>query len=178
MFVLNSLMIDLTFLDSIKKLWEKESLEKVEKCILFFKDDGSDEGTEECFIRFCTDFDSAKNKFINDLRDLPLIMKCRVKGDNNSKFGGQQCAEFMRNIQNACDRYLNSTIYSKDNHKSILSEIISRIRSVADNDETYAWKFENKARMVYSETGKDITEEILKSTYYEDIISKKETKIL
>lgn len=166
---MNSLMLDLTFLDTIQRLWNKESLDKLDKCLVVFREDGGDDGTEECFINFCSDFAMARNKFINNMKDLSLIMKCRAKADSDSKFGGQQCAEFMKDIQIACDKYINTTIYSRDNNKSLISQVISKVRDVANKDEKYAWDFESKARRTYLEKGIDITTEILKGSDYERI---------
>ena len=157
-------MPDLTFLENQngKKLWEKDILEKVGQCLHVFKVNGGEEATEDCFTRFCLDFDYAKYRFKNKIKDVNLIMKCRTKADSNSMFGGQQCAEFMAEIQNYCNGYLNATIYS-DKPRSISPVgVIRKIRNMAEASENKAWEFENKARELYASTGKDITLDIIK----------------
>lgn len=157
---------DLTFLLSNKNLWEKDIFQKVEQCIRAFKENKTDESTEPCFTRFCLDFDSAKYDFINKIREIKLIIKCRTKADSNSKFGGQQCAEFMQNIENACINYLNSTIYSNNRSEISLVNVIRGIKNMATSSAAKAWEFENEARDKYASTGKDITLDIIKQTIY------------
>ncbi len=157
---------DLTFLVSEKKLWEKKVFEKIEECISIFKERDNPESKEDCFKIFCLDFESAKYNFMNKIRDIQLIMKCRTKADNNSKFGGQQCAEFMQDIQAACNKYLNTTVYSDNNSGNSQMYVIKSVRDMAKSSEIEAWEFENKARDIYASTGKDITLDIIKQTMY------------
>lgn len=159
-------MPDLTFLNSDKNLWEKKIFKKVEACIDVFKVNANEETTEDCFHEFCLNFDSAKYNFKNKVRDIDLIMKCRTVADNGSKFGGQQCAEFMNDIQNACNKYLNSTIYSNHDHENSTVSVIKKIRNMAEVSEKNAWIFENEARQEYINTGRDRTLEIIKETSY------------
>ncbi len=157
---------DLTFLISDKNLWEKDIFQKVEQCIRAFKENNTDESTESCFTRFCLDFDSAKYDFINKIREINLIINCRTIANSNSNFGGQQCAEFMQNIENACINYLNSTIYSNNQSEISLVNVIRGIKNMAASSAAKAWELENKAREEYASTGKDITLDIIKQTIY------------
>lgn len=169
-------MPDLTFLDSQKKLWEKDILQKIEQCIYVFKENGGDEATEDCFNEFCLNFDSAKYNFINKIRDIRLIMKCRTKADDDSKFGGQQCAEFMHDIQNACNKYLNATIYYESNYETSPVNVIRKMRNMAEASERKAWEFEDRARQTYASSGKDITLDIINETIYTEINTNRKNK--
>ena len=168
---MSAIMPDLTFFDiSNKNFWDKEILEKIDACLRAVRESGGHSSEEPCLQTFLMDFASAKNNFIAKTRNIRLIMNCRTKADNNSNFGGQQCAEFMKEIQQACDKYLNNSIYSDNKDENLPSNIIKKIRNMAQKSETVAWNFENKAKQEYLNTGKDNTLEIFVKSGYNELI--------
>lgn len=161
-----SIMIDLTFLDKPKYLWDKEIVDKMDSTLKLFRESQTDQSVEECFLTFCLDYQGAKADFINKLRELPLIMKCRTKADAEFNFGGQQCAKFTDKIRETSDKYLNSSIYTKDNSITSIPFMIKRMREKAIKDKQSALDFEEKTRMNYLSTGKDNTLEIFSKSGY------------
>lgn len=161
-------MPDLTFFDSDRCLWDKKILGKIRECISAIKENGGDEANEDCLQIFFLDFEQAQSNFINKIRSLPLIMKCRTKADSESNFGGRQCAEFMKEIERACDKYFNMSIYSNSAKDTSPVYIVKKIKSMAYRSETNAWEFEDRTRQEYLNTGKDNTLEIFRKAGYND----------
>lgn len=165
-----SIMIDLSFLIAPQHLWDKKIIDKLDFSIKSFRESKMEESDEECFLTFCLDFQGAKSDFINKLRDLSMLMKCRTKADTNSNFGGQQCASFVDTIKTISDKYLNSSIYFKETSALSIPYMIKGLRKKAEEDKPYALEFEEKTKMTYLSTGKDNTLEIFNNSGWRDIL--------
>ena len=157
-------LIDLTFFEKNKYLWDREMVGKVDAILRAFLESDYDQAKEPCFFTFCNKFNDARTSFENDIRDLSMIMKCRVKGDSSSRFGGQQCATFMNRIVNIVDEYLSLSIYLNSVSEFAIPCILKRIKARAESDKLYALEFENKAMQEYQNFGIDISWDIFKQS--------------
>ena len=102
------------------------------------------------------------------MKELKLIMNCRTKGDNNSHFGGEECARFMTKVMDACAVYLKTSKFLEGNREGDLGYVIRGMREKARRDRVYAIDFEKSARTLYLSEGVDKTEEIFKLFGYDD----------
>lgn len=157
---------DSSLKSSNRYLWDKLLIKKIFKALKDFKDEGSEKTQERRFTILLIELKMAYDKFLGSIRDLPMIMSCRARGDNDSKFGGEQCARFANSFCKTCDKYLNSL--NKENFEERSFEnLILELRDKAKQDEKAAWDFEKETKKEYLITGKDNSLEILKSSGYE-----------
>lgn len=157
---------DSSLKNSNRYLWDKILVKKIFKTLNDFKDEGSNAALERRFTILLIELKMAYNEFLENVRDLPMVMNCRARGDNDSKFGGEQCARFAGSFCKACEKYLNSSKKENFEEKS-LESLILELRDKANQDEKTAWNFEKEAKKEYLINGKDNSLEILKSSGYE-----------
>ena len=144
--------IDSQFLETGKYLWEKSVLNQVFKIL---KDQKNPEKTgEEYFLKLKMEFTKAVREFLEQISGLPLISKCRVKGDDTSKFGGAECAALAKKIRASCEEYMKETEYKSEKEGSLFS-FISLIRNKAQKGEEIADEIEKSLKNNYKESGKD-----------------------
>ncbi|MBR2579178.1 MAG: hypothetical protein IKE41_03490 [Clostridia bacterium] len=130
------------------------------------KESDDQEVHERGFELFDISLSKAVNEFLKDMRDLKLIMNCRVKGDDNAHFGGEECARFMTKIMDACAVYLRTSKFLDGNREGDLGYVIRGIREKARKDRAHAIDFEKSARTLYLSEGVDKTEEIFRESGY------------
>lgn len=150
---------------STRYLWDKLLIKKILKTLNDFKDE--EKTSKRNFTLFLIELKMAYDEFLGSVKDLPMIMSCRARGDNDSKFGGEQCARFANSFCKACDKYLNSLggkeKFEENSHESLILEL----RNKAKQDEKAAWDFEKETKKEYLITGRDNSLEILESSGYE-----------
>ncbi len=110
-------------------------------------------------------FSEAHRKFKREVKDLSLIMKCRVKGDNDDHFGGRECANFMIDVKDACDKYLMQSEFLDDMRNKNLEKLVKQIRSKAIEDAKVAMRFEEETKQNYLIYGTDNTMDIFDSKF-------------
>ena len=98
------------------------------------------------------EFEQAYKELIRNMKELPLIMNCRVKGDTASNFGGKQCACFVKSIRKSTEKYIKNT--SNFDCQDI-KEFVIKIRDKARKNEQYAWDFEKNSKQEYATLGID-----------------------
>ena len=189
--------MDVSFLkDNKKHLWYKKVFDSMLASLDEFKNNNCEEAREDCFKKMLLEFCQYRNGFIKDIKDLPLIMKCRVKNDNDKYFGGHQCGKFMDGIIHSCKIYLSTSSYlensnfghvnqddynkyssirklnmnineeSSENEGESLSDAVKTIKDKAVSDRNFAKNFEYETKKVYLSTGQDNTLDILKNSGY------------
>lgn len=146
--------IDSQFLQFGKNIWEKSILNQIFKTIKILKNQEIPEIKERCFLEFELELTSAVRHFLEKISNLPLISKCRVKGDNTGKFGGSECASLAKSIRASCERYMKKTQY-QENFEGSIFDFVSSVRNKAKDDELTAASIEKNLRSTYKESGKD-----------------------
>ena len=154
---------DDTFLEKNQYLWKRDFWEDLSKWFNEQQDNNIDESNERCFIKMKLEFEEAYRKLQQDIKELPLIMNCRVKGDSNSNFGGKQCARFVNSIRKSAEKYIKDSTYFKEKG---VKKFITKIRDKARENEQYAWEFEKKAKQEYSTSGVDNSLKIFRESGY------------
>lgn len=158
---------DFSLKNNTRYIWDKLLIKKIFKALNDFKKDEENKRTlSRSFTIFLIEFKMAYDEFLRSVKDLPMIMSCRARGDSDSKFGGEQCAHFANSFCKACEKYLNSLNKGNSEERS-LGELILDLRDKAKQDEKTAWEFEKETKQEYLITGKDNSLEILKSSGYE-----------
>ena len=160
-------VIDTTFLSKGKHLWYKIVLDEMFKKLEGFKSHDIEEAKEECFEIFLRDMYNAQNIFRLKIKDLPLIMKCRTMGDDKSHFGGQECAEYMKDIRGLCEIYLKESNFSDNINEGTIANVITNVKAKARQDEAIAWKIEKENLKNYLASGKDNTLNVFRSAGYD-----------
>lgn len=161
-------LINATFADSPKRFWSVDLLTDFIGFINELKDYDEPEVHERAFELFNVKINQAINEFLRDMNDLKMIMNCRTKCDDDSHFGGEECARFMSKIVDACSTYLKDSDFLEDDNEGDLGYTIRKIKEKARKDRGYAIEFEKSARRLYLSEGIDKTEEIFKSAGYMD----------
>lgn len=163
-------MIETSFLDGNKRLWSKSVIENMFKEIEEFQKENSNIAQQKSFTDFMFELQQAHRLFLRHIGDLPLIMSCRVKGNNESHFGGKECADFMHSLRMASEKYIKEN----ENQKSTAKEgsflyMVLKLRDLAKSDEKYARNFEESAQKNYALLGIDNTLQILHESGYEPV---------
>lgn len=161
-------LVNTTFIDSSNYFWSVEVLSAVTEFLDDLKERDGEEVHERSFKLFDISLRKAVNEFLRDMKELKLIMNCRTKGDNNSHFGGEECARFMTKVMDACAVYLKTSKFLEGNREGDLGYVIRGMREKARKDRAYAIDFEKSARTLYLSEGVDKTEEIFKLSGYDD----------
>ena len=161
-------LVNTTFIDSSNYFWSVEVLSAMTEFLDDLKERDGEEVHERSFKLFDISLRKAVNEFLRDMKELKLIMNCRTKGDNNSHFGGEECARFMTKVMDACAVYLKTSKFLEGNREGDLGYVIRGMREKARKDRVYAIDFEKSARTLYLSEGVDKTEEIFKLSGYDD----------
>ena len=156
-------LIEVSFLKKGNYLWHKHMVCKMLNELKDFQKVCS----ERCLTEFILEIEQANRKFLQSMKDIVLIMNCRAKGDDKSHFGGMECAQFMRDIVKACDKYLNSCSGMHVKTEGTIEFAISQIRFKAKKDEIFAKEFERETKENYISLGSDNSLEIFKKAGYE-----------
>lgn len=159
-------LVNTTFIDSSDYFWSVEVLSAMTEFLDDLKENDGEEVHERSFELFDISLSKAINEFLRDMKELKLIMNCRTKGDDNSHFGGEECARFMTKIMDACAVYLKTSKFLDGNQEGDLGYVIRGIREKARKDRARAIDFEKSARTLYLSEGVDNTEEIFKRSGY------------
>ena len=149
--------IDIDFLNKGKYLWCRQVIKNMFKAFNEAKKYDSPELSERCFIEFCIEIENANRKFINDIKDLSLISKCRSVGDENSHFGGLECANFMKSVNSSATKYLNATQYITPDVEQSLYFVISLLKNKSKADGLTALEIEKEIRNKYKSLNIDDT---------------------
>ena len=146
-------------------IWNKNFLESMIAFLKKYKSVNDEIANKRPFTEFLLEIEEAYRLFLNKINDLPTIMKCRVKGDDNAHFGGQECADFAKSLRISAEKYLKSTNLKKDNtNKSY--DFALKIRDKARTDEQTAKNIEYEVYNEYLSLGKDRTLDALKKEGY------------
>lgn len=148
--------IDSDFLDQNGYMWNKKNIDKLLKELNLFKSQQFEESQERCFIEWDFEIRQAIRVLIQKLQELPLIVKCRTKGDSNEHFAGMEYIEFLRSLKISCDKYLKSTNY-KSNALGSISLLADKIKRKALTEETIAREIEKTLKNNYLSSGTDNT---------------------
>ncbi len=159
-------LMNTTFIDSPSYFWSVEILTELTEFMDDLKESDCQEVHERSFELFDISLVQAINEFLKNMKELKLIMNCRVKGDDDSHFGGEECARFMTKIMDACTVYLNTSKFLSGNREGDLGYVIRGIREKARKDRVRAIDFEKSARTLYMAEGVDKTEDIFKESGY------------
>lgn len=159
-------LMNTAFIDSESHFWSVGVLSELTEFMNDLKESDGEEVHERSFKLFDISLTKAINEFLRDMKDLELIMNCRAKGDDNSHFGGEECARFMTKIMDACAVYLKNSEFLAGNSEGELGYVIRGLREKARKDRAYAIDFEKSARRLYLSEGIDKTEEIFKESGY------------
>lgn len=146
--------IESQFLETENYIWGKNVLNKIFKTIKELKNQNIPEINERCFLELELELKDTVRTFLEKISELPLISKCRVKGDNNGKFGGTECAALSKSVRASCEKYMKETEYKQDKEGSFFN-FISLVRDKAKEGELIAASIEKSLKNNYKETGKD-----------------------
>ncbi len=163
--------LNISFTSSDVHLWNKKFFENI---LASLKKLNVEMPNERSFSEFLLEIEQSYRTFLRKINDLPMIMKCRVKGDDSSHFGGQECADFARSIRDSAEKYLQSTNFKNRKNDNInnndtsdnIYNFILNIRNLARSDEKYAKNVETKVYNDYLSLGKDYTLFELKKAGY------------
>ncbi len=173
--------VNMSFLKGKSPLWNKCTMEKLLSVLEKIKNKNEEESKERCFTEFFLEIEQAYRIFLRKINDLPMIMNCRVKGDNKSHFGGQECAELMRAIRISSEKYLKETAYKntkpdspvnnyfsdlEEQRESTLYNLACKLKELAREQEQDALNIEAKVYQDYVSLGKDNTLEQLITAGY------------
>lgn len=159
-------ILETDFLNNAKHLWNKSIIEKMFKLLNQFKSEGDSISQERCFTEFLLESEQAYRDFLCKIKELPMIMKCRAVGDQNSHFGGEEFAQLMKAFRFSAEKYLNQTAYKDEKSENSLYCIISKIRDKAKSDEKCAWEIERQTRKEYEFSGNDGTMGVIERSGY------------
>lgn len=173
--------IGVSFLKPGVHLWNKAFLENMISFLKKYQSLNNETSNERCFTEFALEVEQAYRIFLKKINDLPIMMKCRVKGDDKAHFGGQECAELVRALRMSTEKYLKSTNFKNDKQSVSNSEnnelsdknvfhgiydFVSKVRDFARVDEKVAKEIEAKVYQEYVSLGKDHTLDALKEAGY------------
>ena len=154
------------FLTKYNYLWNKDCISDMFKVLKNFQQISPSRSLTELII----ELEMAHNKFVQDIKDLPVIMNCRTKTSTDSHFGGLQCINFMESIVRACDKYLNIQTDIKPSNNTFedgsLNQIIYQTKLKAKHCRTFAREIENTNKSTYNNSGIDNSAEIFRSAGY------------
>ena len=149
------------------RTWSKDFLGKLFKCLKDFEESESPQAKSRNYELFSLELKMAHKDFLRKIKDLKMIMNCRVKGDDTSHFGGRECGEFADSVQRSCNKFLSSSPSAEGFQEGSIEAVLLKLRNKAKEDEKYAWEAEKKAKQDYLNLGVDNTAEILEESGYE-----------
>ena len=146
------------FMNSPRAFWSVEVLTDFVDFIGEIKEREEPETKERSFELFNIKMSQAINEFLRNMNDLKIIMNCRTKCDDDSHFGGEECARFMSKVIEACSAYIKDSKFLSGNNEGDLGYAIRKMREKARKDRNYAVEFEKSARTLYLSEGIDKTD--------------------
>ena len=178
--------LSVSFIKPDMHLWDKLFLENSINSLKNFQSGGDKIANERCFTEFLLEMEQSYRVFLKKINDLPMIMKCRVKGDNKAHFGGQECAELVVSLRASAEKYLKSTCFKEtgtnngnkspyataigglhiENGHCSVHDFVSIVKNMAKEDEKNAKEIEAKVYQEYVSCGKDYTLVALKKAGY------------
>lgn len=173
--------LDVPFMKRSSHVWDKRFLEGIINFLKEYQSFGKEVSHERCFTELLLEIEQAYRIFLRKINDLPMMMKCRVKGDDSAHFGGQECGELVRAIRTSLEKYLRSTNFQDEakcvnnvangnlNNEPVfysIYELILKVREMARADEKVAKEIEAKVYQEYVSLGKDHTLDALKAAGY------------
>ena len=164
---MNDNKVDISYID-IGYIWSQDFMDAFLNMLNHFEIEKCKESQEKLFINMKIEIVNAYRELQGKIKDLPLIMKCRVKCDKDSNFGGQQCFIFASKVEHSITKYLNeSKFIDADNiQDGTLASALKQVKDKADNDRSYASNFEKETKQKYLNSNKDNTLDIfIKSGY-------------
>lgn len=159
--------LNINLLSKNKNLWNKSMIKDIFKMFRDFRNQGSSESKERCFVEFLIEIEQAYRNFLIEIRNLPMIMNCRVKGDEKSHFGGEECAKFMKQIRSSSEKYLNLTEHKDSVTENSVYNIILKMKEKASSDEMIARRIEKEIKENYNSMGTDDTLNFIKKSGYD-----------
>lgn len=147
-------------------LWDKNVIEGLLERFNRYRSSQTSINSDRCFIEFVLELDQSYSTFLQDMRDLPMIINCRATGNTTSCFGGNICANLMKNFNNIAKKYLNSDSCSQTSHGDVIRQIAVAIRDKSHEDEKYAWELEESVKKEYLSSGVDKTLNIFRKAGY------------
>lgn len=173
--------LDTSFIKRSSRVWDKRFLEGIINLLKEYQSFGKEASQERCFTELVLEVEQAYRVFLRKINDLPMMMKCRVKGDDKAHFGGQECGELVRAVRTSTEKYLRSTNF-QDEIKGVqdvknegfnsepvfysIYELVLKLRDMARADEKVAKEIEAKVYQEYVSLGKDHTLDALKAAGY------------
>lgn len=158
--------VDDSFMKKGRRLWDKRLIEELFTSLEEFKNSDSEKSKERKFTEFFLEIKMAYNEFLQNIKDLPMIMNCRSKGDSESHFGGLECANFAKSFRKSSEKYLSGSLLNGNFEDGSIENLILEIRKQSCVDEEYAREFEKNTKQNYLNFGNDNTLDILKSSGY------------
>ncbi len=158
--------VDDTFIKKGRRLWDKRLIEELFTSLEEFKNSESEKSKERKFTEFFLELKMAYNEFLQSIKDLPMIMNCRTKGNIESHFGGFECASIAKSFRKSSEKYLSDSLLNGNFEEGSIENLVLEIRKQSTIDEEYAREFERNTKQSYLNFGNDNTLEILKSSGY------------
>ncbi len=154
------------FFDRGKYVWSKAVLEGLFSNLEQMEKSNKPAASERCFVKFHLELERAYNDFLQDLKDLPLIINCRAKGNSTSHFGGSTCLKLINSFVASADKYLSESKYSQDLTYGSPASIAKALKEKSVESINYARQFESKANSDYNTLGIDNTLKIFRESGY------------
>lgn len=159
-------ILEINFLNGERHLWNNAIVKEMFRVLKQLKSRDDLASNERCFTEFLLEVEQAYRDFLCKIKELPMIMKCRTMGDQNSHFGGEEFAQLMKAFRFSSEKYLNQTAYKDEKSKNSLYYVISKIRDRAKSDEKSAWEIERQTRKEYESSGNDGTMKVIERAGY------------
>ena len=147
---------DTTFFNSGIPIWHKNSITDILRQISTFKNTNSEQAKERCFVEFEIEVEQAIRWFLEEIKSLKLIIKCRTKADDNQHFGGYECAKLAKKLRRYGEKYLHETS-SENKSDSPVRNFISELTAKAKAEEMQAMNTEKELSNQYNANGYDGT---------------------
>ncbi len=158
--------VDDSFIKKGRRLWDKRLIEELFTSLEEFKDSESEKSKERRFTEFLLELKMSYNEFLQNIKDLPMIMNCRAKGNIESHFGGFECASIAKSFRKSSEKYLSDSLLNGNFEEGSIENLVLEIRKQSSVDEEYAREFERNTKQNYLNFGNDNTLDILKSSGY------------
>lgn len=164
---MNSNKFDISYID-IGYVWSREFMDSFMSTLNRFEEENREKTAEKIFVDMKIEIINAYREFQTKIKDLPLIMKCRVKCDKDSNFGGLQCATFASKMEYSITKYINNFDFADivNIQEDSLVYGLKQIKDKAHNDKIYAYDCEKETKEKYLTLGRDDTLEIFKKSGY------------
>lgn len=154
------------FFNKGKYIWSRSVVNGLFNALKQIRESDEPESSERCFTIFNLELERAYRDFLQDLKDLPLVISCRAKGDGNSNFGGDTCLKLAHSFVNSAEKYIKESKYSHKSFEGSAYHIAKVLKEKASCDTAYAQKFESSTAKDYCSLGIDRTLDIFRESGY------------